>query len=102
MSRMTRTATIFTMAYIIPATSTNRPNSKMMIELEYGDEITPVYPLLMANDWSDEYRYGEPFYVDESGLYLEWGDLPDAGIYEYGFMFNDVYGGSHYSDFILF
>ena len=78
------------------------PNSKMMIELKQGDEITPVYPLLSAGDGDDGYRYGEPFYVDENGLYLEWGELPDDGVYEYGFMFIDVYGGVHYSDFILF
>ncbi len=76
------------------------PNTKLSIELTYGDEITPVYPVLYP-DGAEEYWYGEPFYLNDDGLYLEWDYLPD-GDYEYGFMFVDVYGEIHYSDFIIF
>jgi hypothetical protein len=76
------------------------PNTKLSIELTYGDEITPVYPVLYT-EGTEEYRYGAPFYLNDDGLYLEWNYLPE-GDYEYGFMFVDVYGEIHYSDFIIF
>lgn len=77
------------------------PNTKFSIELEIGDEIIPLYSAIYAEDGYDGYYEGEPFYLDENGLYLELIWLPD-GVYEYGFLFVDNYGNQHYSDFIDF
>ncbi len=77
------------------------PNTKFSIEIEIGDEITPLYPVVYAEDGSDGYYEGDPFYLDEDGLYLDLIWLPD-GVYQYGFLFIDNYGNWHYSDFIDF
>ena len=73
------------------------PSTKFAIDLQIGDEITPLYTTLYAEDGYDGYYVGDPFYVDENGLYLELIWLPD-GYYEYGFMFIDCYGEVHYSE----
>jgi hypothetical protein len=77
------------------------PNTKLSIELKPGDAITPIYPTLYSPDGFDGYYTGETFYVDENGLNLELMWLPD-GSYQYGFLFIDCYGGTHYSDTIDF
>ena len=74
------------------------PSSKLSINLQIGDAITPLYSTMYSEEGYD-YYVGDTFYVDEYGLYLEWNLLPD-GLYDYGFMFIDVYGNYHYSDFI--
>jgi len=56
--------------------------------------------VLLPEDY-EGYYIGETFYVDESGLYLETIWLP-YGSYNYGFMFIDCYGDTHYSDTIDF
>lgn len=75
------------------------PNTKFTIELKVGDIITPTYTTLFGGGEYEGYYEGEPFVVDEDGLYLELIWLPD-GNYYYGFMFIDKYGESHYTDHI--
>lgn len=75
------------------------PNTKFTIELKVGDKITPTYTTLFGGGEYEGYYEGEPFVVDEDGLYLELIWLPD-GNYYYGFMFIDKYGESHYTDHI--
>lgn len=75
------------------------PNTKLSIDLQIGDAITPIYTTLYSQDGFDGYYEGNTFYVDENGLYLGLISLPN-GFYQYGFMFIDCYGNTHYSDFI--
>jgi hypothetical protein len=77
------------------------PNTKISIDLKPGDEITPVYPTLYSPDNYKGYYIGGTFKVDESGLSLGLIWLP-KGSYQYGFMFYDCYGNTHYSDTIDF
>lgn len=74
------------------------PSSKLSIDLMIDDAITPLYSTLYAEDGYEGYYEGDTFYVDENGLYLELIWLPD-GYYQYGFMFIDIYGETHYSEF---
>lgn len=74
------------------------PNTKFTIDLKAGDEITPTYTTLFGGGDYEGYYEGEPFTVDEDGLYLEIIWLPD-GDYYYGFMFIDKYGEQHYTDY---
>lgn len=75
------------------------PCTKISITLGKGDEITPIYTTLQAEDGYEGYYEGETFLVDEKGLYLELIWLP-AGYYRYGFMFLDNYGNKHFTDFV--
>lgn len=77
------------------------PSTKMSIELEIGDEITPLYKALYSEDGYEGYYTGEPFLVGNGGLCLELIWLPD-GLYKYGFLFIDNYGNEHHSEFIEF
>lgn len=77
------------------------PGTRKSIELKAGDLITPIYPVLHAPDGYEGYYIGETFTVDENGLYLSTIWLSN-GVYQYGFMFIDCYGNTHYSDTIDF
>jgi hypothetical protein len=77
------------------------PGTRKSIELKAGDKITPIYPVLDAPDGYEGYYIGETFTVDENGLYLSTIVLSN-GVYQYGFMFIDCYGNTHYSDTIDF
>ena len=74
------------------------PNTKLSIELEVGDAITPTFNTLYAEDGQDGYYEGETFYIGEDGLYMELVWLP-PGDYYYGFLLVDSYGDYHYTEY---
>lgn len=77
------------------------PNTKMSIDLKPGDGITPIYKALYSPDGYDGYYIGDTFYVGEKGLSLGLIWLP-GGRYDYGFVFIDCYGNTHYSETVDF
>ncbi len=78
------------------------PSSKLAIDLEPGDVVTPVYWPLYTEGSYDDYYVGNDIVIGGDGLYLEFIDLPTGEDYEYGFMFIDIYGNYHYSETLDF
>ncbi len=75
------------------------PNTKLSIDLQPGDRITPIYKVLYSPDGYDGIYTGGEFYVDEKGISLGFIWLP-RGEYNYGFVFIDCYGNTHESETI--
>jgi hypothetical protein len=75
------------------------PDTRMEVELQVGDVIKPIYPVLYSPDNYDGYYEGNPIVVDENGLTMDLVWL-SPGWYQYGFKFIDVYGNGHYSKLV--
>lgn len=78
-----------------------QPNTKLSIDLNKGDAITPLYKTLYSPDGYKGYYKGDKFYVGEKGLSLGLIWLP-GGRYSYGFVFIDCYGNTHDSETVDF
>ncbi len=75
----------------------SQPNTKLSIDLQPGDAVTPIYKTLYSPDGYEGYYTGDTFYIDEKGISLGLIWLPD-GEYNYGFVFIDCYGNTHESE----
>ncbi len=78
------------------------PSSKLAIDLQPGDVVTPIYWPLYTEDGYDDYYIGDDIVIGADGLYLDLVWLPEENDYQYGFVFIDVYGNYHYSETIDF